>query len=71
MTKAIILIFLLNFLACSHVPKNNAEIIKNMDETITFRIGEASLKVDPNDGAKDISMIGYGVEFLSGKDVSH
>ncbi|MBL7112090.1 MAG: DUF4380 domain-containing protein [Bacteroidales bacterium] len=40
-----------------------------MDEIKTFKLHEVLLTIDPNDGAKDISLNAYGVELLTGKEV--
>ena len=40
-----------------------------MDGTITFKTDGVQLKIDPNDGAKDISLNAFGIELLTDKDV--
>ena len=40
-----------------------------MDTTIVFNLDEVLLTIDPNDGAKDISLKAYGAELLTGMDV--
>jgi hypothetical protein len=69
MTRIIYFLFAVLLMTCKPGTQKNTEIIYNLDETITFKIGDVLLTIDPNDGAKDISLNAYGVELLTGKEV--
>jgi hypothetical protein len=54
--------------SCSRSP-DKATVSSQADGTWTFEMGPARLLVDPNDGAKDISLIIGQTEYIAGKDV--
>ncbi|MCK4856156.1 MAG: hypothetical protein KAT31_17880, partial [Bacteroidales bacterium] len=60
--------FLLTLHSCSLFP-DKATVSEQTDGTWSFKMGSARLLVDPNDGAKDISLLIGDTEYLTGKDV--
>ena len=62
------LAYLLTLSSCSPYP-DKVTVLEQADGTWSFEMGSARLLVDPNDGAKDISLLIGDTEYLTGKDV--
>ncbi len=62
------LAYLLTLPSCSPYP-DKVTVSEQADGTWSFEMGSARLLVDPNDGAKDISLLIGDTEYITGKDV--
>ena len=60
--------FLMTLHSCSLFP-DKATVSEQADGTWSLNMGSARLLVDPNDGAKDISLLIGDTEYITGKDV--
>lgn len=60
--------YILTLQSCS-LPPDKATVSAHADGTWTFEMGPARLLVDPDDGAKDISLLIGDTEYIAGKDI--